>query len=222
MRAVWPALARLVTLMIWRADLLVAVIYPDAQDAADQVTYAYNRQGQVIVIQDQNGTIHNYLYDLLGRLTDDSITTFGPGVDGTVGRIHCSYEAHGLVQNITSYNSASGGSVVNDVENLYNGFLQLIQQYQEHGGAVNIGTSLSVQCSYASGSANTIRPTGITYPNGRAISYNYNAGNDDALSRVSPIPKWLLEFGVNGVEQWPPPDARFKPEDSPAPPADRP
>ena len=38
-----------------------------------------------------------------------------------------------------------------------------------------------------SGSANTIRPTGITYPNGRAISYNYNAGNDDVLSRVSNV-----------------------------------
>ncbi|MFN5054331.1 MAG: RHS repeat-associated core domain-containing protein, partial [Planctomyces sp.] len=41
----------------------------------------------------------------------------------------------------------------------------------------------------ASGSANTIRPTTVTYPNGRVVTYGYNASNSmaDALSRVAAV-----------------------------------
>jgi RHS repeat-associated protein len=77
--------------------------------------------------------------------------------------------------------------VVNQVQNAYNGFQQRVTQYQEHGGAVVAANSLQVQYSYANGSANTIRPTGVTYPNGRQLNYVYNAGNNDALSRISSI-----------------------------------
>ncbi len=44
----------------------------------------------------------------------------------------------------------------------------------------------NVQYSYAGGSDNTIRMTGMTYPNGRIVSMSYGTANDinDASSRI--------------------------------------
>ncbi|RCS44600.1 hypothetical protein DTL42_16880 [Bremerella cremea] len=54
---------------------------------------------------------------------------------------------------------------------------------------MNISTSPKVQYGYANGSANTIRPTTLTYPNGRVLTYDYGAadGMDDAASRVASL-----------------------------------
>ena len=70
-------------------------------------------------------------YDKLGRLQHDRVTTLGSGVDGTVRRITRSYEVRGLLQNLTSYDNATAGSgtVVNDVQYAYNGFIQLATEY---------------------------------------------------------------------------------------------
>ena len=59
-------------------------------------------------------------------------------------------------------------------------------EYQSHSGAVNVSTTAKTQYSYADGSANTIRPTALVYPNGRTLTYDYGAANDqsDRLSRV--------------------------------------
>ena len=48
------------------------------------------------------------------------------------------------------------------------------------------GTTPKVQYSYANGSTNTIRPTTLTYPNGRALTIGYgtSGGINDAASRV--------------------------------------
>ena len=79
--------------------------------------------------------------------------------------------------------------VTDEVENVYNDFWQLQQQYQEHSGAVNTSTSPSVQYAYADGSANTVRPTGITYPNGNALNFGYGASTDPdyLLSRINSL-----------------------------------
>ena len=52
-------------------ELLYAKIYPDSSGGSDQIVYAYNRLGQVIEQTDQNGTVRQFDYDGLGRLTDD-------------------------------------------------------------------------------------------------------------------------------------------------------
>jgi len=57
--------------------------------------------------------------------------------------------------------------------NGYNDFVQLTQSWQAHAGTANTGTTPQVQYSYASGSANTIRITGMTYPNGRNVVDDY-------------------------------------------------
>src|SRR4051812_7510047 len=50
-------------------------------------------------------------------------------------------------------------------------------------------SSSKVTYSYANGSANTIRPTSVTYPDGRVQTYNYGTagGMNDRLSRVESL-----------------------------------
>lgn len=170
-------------------QLLRAKVYPDSED--DRVEYAYNRLGQVKETTDQNGTIRALDYDKLGRLIHDRVTTLGTDVDGTVRRISRTYEIRGMVETITSYDNASAGtgSVVNEVKSQYNDFAQLEQEYQSHDGAVNPSTTPKVVYVYADGSANTIRRTSQTYPDGREVVYDYGTAGEmnDLLSRVEAL-----------------------------------
>ncbi|OAI41010.1 hypothetical protein AYO40_00590 [Planctomycetaceae bacterium SCGC AG-212-D15] len=157
----------------------------------DQIAFTYNRQGEMIGMTDQNNTVHSYLYDLLGRQTSDCITTVGTNIDSSVLRISTTYEVRGMPVNITSYNNATVGmgSVVNDVQRVYNSFAQLVTEYQSHSGAVVVGITPSCQYQYANGSANTIRPTALIYPNGRVLNYSYgvSGGMNDVLSRIGSL-----------------------------------
>jgi YD repeat-containing protein len=171
-----------------RNDLLVAEIYPDSEDSADRVTYAYNRLGQQTCMQDQNGTIHEYDYDKLGRQTQDRIVTVATGVDNTVLRIGRTFDAYGNAEKITSYDNATVGlgSAINEVQQTYNQFGQVQTSKQDPTGAVSAGTPV-VQYTYAS-SGNTIRPTGVTYPSTlRQVTYLYTITDNDLLSRVEEI-----------------------------------
>ncbi len=126
---------------------------------------------------------------MLGRVISDAVTTLGTNVDGSVRRIEYAYDGQGNAYLITSYDAASGGNIVNQVQREYNGLGQLIAEYQEHGGAVNTGTSPKVQYTYSemSAGANHSRLTGIVYPDGMTLSYNYASGLDDAISRLSSL-----------------------------------
>ena len=164
--------------------LLREKIYPGG--GADRVTYTYNRQGQPLTMTDQNGTVHAYTYDKLGVRIADTVTTFGTGVDSTVGRLEAGYNERRLQVRATSAN-ASGSVVLNEVAWGYNDFNQPVTEWQEHGGRVNTG-SPKVQYTYADGSANTIRPTGITYPDGTTtIATDYSSAQASALSRPDRI-----------------------------------
>ena len=63
----------------------------------------------------------------------------------------------------------------NPAVSMHRGFEQLTQSYQSHSGAASTGTTPQVQYSYADGSSNTIRITGMTYPNGRNVVDDYGA-----------------------------------------------
>lgn len=180
--------------------LLRAKIYPDSDDGNtplsdgndgvyDRVEYCYNRLGEMTESKDQAGTVHAYDYDKLGRLIHDRVTLpVGSTVDNAVLRISREYEVRGMLAKITSYNNATvgTGAVVNQVLLTYNAFGQLKQDYQAHSGEVNTETTPVVAYDYANGSANTIRPVWIKYPDGRQLDYDYS-GTDDALSRISGI-----------------------------------
>src|SRR5207249_4953898 len=66
---------------------------------------------------------------------------------------------------------------------------QLTTEWQSHSGAVNTGSTPKVQYAYSemSGGANHSRPTSVTYPNGRVITFNYASGLDDTISRLTSI-----------------------------------
>jgi YD repeat-containing protein len=157
-------------------DVFVAVNYPDkstgAPSSSEQETNTVNRLGDAKTVTDRNGTVHTYTYDVLGRQTADAVTTLGSGVDGAVRRLETSYNALGLLYQMTSYNAASAGSIVNQVQDGYNGLGQLTVEYQAHAGAVNTGTSPKVQYAYTemAGGANNSRQTSLTYPNGRVLT----------------------------------------------------
>jgi RHS repeat-associated protein len=174
-------------------DLLSATQYPDKTtgnpSASQQETYAVNAPGQRKTLTDRNGNVHTYTFDVLGRTTADAVTTLGTGVDGAVRRLEFAFDTGGRPYLYTSFDSATGGNIVNQMQQLYNGLNQLITEYQSSSGAVNTSTTPKVQYAYSqmAGGANHSRPITITYPNGRVLNYNYNTGLDDSISRLSSI-----------------------------------
>ncbi len=171
-------------------DLLAAVEYPNASTGApsssSEDTYTYNALGQVTSMTDRDGNTHTYTYDVLGRLTSDAVTTLGSGVDGSVRRIEYGYDALGNVSLITSYDAASGGSIVNQVLDVYTSLGQLTAEYQSVSGAVDTSTTPEVQYAY---DAATGRLTSITYPDGYVLDYNYGSSGslNDSISRLDSI-----------------------------------
>ena len=145
-----------------------------------------------VFVGHQLGTVRSFDYDLPGRPIHDCVTTLGTGVDGTVRRLSTTYEVRGLPETLTSWDNAAAGSkdVVNLVELAYTGCGQATHDYQSHSGAVNTSTTPNVQYAFASGSANTIRPASLTYPDGRQLTFNYGTpgGTDDAAG---------IEYGYN-------------------------
>ena len=191
-----------ITPLIYRNDLLRAVIYPDSDDPADlsgngadgtydRVEYKYNRQAERIAMKDQNETVHSYTFDKLGRPLADEVVSFGTGVDQAVAKIARTYNVQGQVELITSYDGSS--NVVNQVKQEYNAFGQLIADWQQHDGPVT-GDSPRVGYTYTDATAGHTRLTALTYPNGRLLHFGYAAGTDDALNRVT----WLADDNGSG------------------------
>jgi RHS repeat-associated protein len=174
-------------------DILAAVEHPDPTtgnpSTSQEDKYTTNALGQVTSMTDRNGNVHQYTYDILGRLTSDAVTTLGSGVDGAIRRIQYAYDSQGNQYLVTSYNAATGGSIVNQMENVYNGLGQLTGQYQSHSGAVNTSTTPEVQYAYTemSSGQNNNRLTSITYPSGYVVYYNYASGLDSNISRLTSI-----------------------------------
>jgi RHS repeat-associated protein len=173
-------------------DVLASVDHPDPStgtaSSSQRDLYTVDALGEVVTYQDRDGNVHTYTLDVLGRETSDAITTLGTGVDGTVRRIDTAYDTQGNAFLFTSYDSASGGTALNQVENIYNGLDQLTAQWQEHSGTVT-GSSLEVQYAYVemSSGANNSRLTSVTYPNGKVLTYNYASGVDSDISRLTSL-----------------------------------
>jgi YD repeat-containing protein len=173
-------------------DILAATQFPDPStgnpSSSQQESYTVNALGEQLTTTDRNGNVHTYTLDLLGRVTSDTITTLGSGVDGSVRRIDTAYDGQGNAYLFTSYSDTAGTNVVNQVQRKFNGFGQLIQEWQAHGEAVNTSTTPSVQYAYVEGAngANNSRLSTIVYPNGRTLTYNYS-GVDANISRLSSI-----------------------------------
>ena len=175
-------------------DLLSKVEYPDPTTgnpgtaASDDVLTTYDLLGEPLTKTDQNQTTHSFSYDILGRLKLDSVTTLGSGVDGSVRALGYTYSPLGQPYQQASYSDAAGTVVVNQIQDSYNGYGQLIGQYQAISGAVNTTNTPVTQYTYSQPSgANYSRLTSMIYPNGRVLDYVYNSGLDSDISRVSAL-----------------------------------
>ena len=172
-------------------DLLSMIKYPDhtsgraSELKVDQEKTTYDALGEVLTTTDRNGTVHTYTYDNVGRQIVDTVTTAGPGVDTTVMRIETQYDSLGRPTLISSFASAkpvSGEQPVNQIKRDYASFGQLADEWQEHSGAVNTAASPPTpKVSFTYDAAQAGRQTGMTYPNGRTITYNYDTGPDAEL-----------------------------------------
>jgi RHS repeat-associated protein len=176
-------------------DLLAETIYPDpttgrpSSSPSQRVTYTYDALGELTSMTDRNDTTHVYRYDVLGRQTSDIVSQLGAGVDGSVLRLDTAYDSQGNPYLFTSYADTAGTNIVNQVEDVYNGLGQLTGEYQSHNGAVVPGTTPEVQYQYneMSNGENNSRLESMTYPNGRVLNYNYNAGLDDSIGLLSSL-----------------------------------
>jgi len=174
-------------------DIVGITEYPDGTSglasSAQEVTNTVNALGQALTLTDRNGTTHTYTYDVLGRQVSDAVTTLGSGVDGTVRLITTAYDGQGHAYLVTSYSATSGGTVVNQVQRLYNGLGQLTADYQSASGAVNTSSTPVVQYAYTetAGGVNNSRLTSITYPDGYVLTYNYSSGLNNTISRLSSL-----------------------------------
>ncbi len=116
-------------------------------------------------------------------------------VDDAILRISTTYDDIGRVHAVTSYDDADPGegSVVNEVQYAYDGWGNLIEEWQAHDGAVDTQNTPAVQYTYqdgASGStAKYVRLAEVTYPAGQAIEYGYGTAGavDDIMSRLATI-----------------------------------
>jgi RHS repeat-associated protein len=183
------------------------VVYPDSTDTlsqdsggdwsvvsgADQTSTAYDWLGRTVTSTDQRGVVHTYSYDSAGRLSADTVTNFGTSgiVDETVNEIATGYDDLGRVQTVSSLGPVDGQeTVLNRVQDAYDGWGNLAEEWQSHSGVVT-GDTPSVQYTYSDGAADGVaafmRLTQITYPNGRTVNYNYPAGVDAVMSRLGSI-----------------------------------
>jgi RHS repeat-associated protein len=169
-------------------DLVVQVIYPD-NGQPNTESYAYDALSEQVRKTDRNGTVHDYSFDVVGRSQADMVTTLGEGVDGQMRRIELGYDSAGRTALLTSYDDVSGGHVLNQVRQIYNGLGQLTAEYQSSTASVDTSSTPKVRYVYSemSGGANHSRPVSEIYPNGRVIDYNYEAGVDDRISRLSSL-----------------------------------
>jgi len=139
----------------------------------------------------QNGTVHQYSLDALGRQIEERIIEFGPGVDTQVTRVATTNELRGMLESITTCGSCTGsssssssshGQVLNQVLFQYDSTGKLVKEYQGHAGPVGLGDGLPTtpyvqshcdRCAWAGLFTKGLRPTSVRYPNGRLVHYTY-------------------------------------------------
>ncbi|WP_425395007.1 RHS repeat-associated core domain-containing protein [Aeoliella sp.] len=165
--------------------LLGSVVYPVGTGSDRTVSYQYNRQGQTIQMTDQNDTVHDYTYDLLGRLVTDDVTLPGGStVDDSVLRILREYDDQLRLEKVISLSATSGGTQTSLVQYEYDDFSRVNVEHQLHGAS---GTPPTVEYIYSEGTNNSDRLKSVTYPDDKVLVYGYGTGTAAQLSRVEKL-----------------------------------
>ena len=195
--------------MISDNRMLIETQYPDKStgvaSSSEKRSQTSNAMGERLTETDENGSTHTFSYDVLGRITADTVTTLGSGVDGTQRRVGTTYNTQGLIDKLTTYSDTAGSTVLMQIQREYNGFGQLTKEYQSDNGVVVTATTRAVAYRYTapSASGNYSRLNRVDYPDGRQVAYSYGLTTlDNALSRVSQIADqgWLEFYTYLGLD----------------------
>lgn len=83
------------------------------------------------------------LYDGLGRQIHDRALSLGTSAVGASRRLSTVFNTRGMVNTVTTWDNplVGFGTVLNQVQNVYNDFGQRTHSYQAHEGSVNTSTS---------------------------------------------------------------------------------
>src|SRR5690606_37908374 len=181
-----------------------------ATEAERTVWYGYNRQGDVLAVEDQNDTLHEYMLDPVGRVTSDAVTlASGSPIDGTIVEIETAYDDAGRPSTVRSRSSASGNPIINVVEYGYTKRWEIDRLWQHSKGEVTYdgsgdptGDTRLVRQNYSStpvtstaDSVNHSRVTELKYPRNvntgtpvtATLAYDYGASTapGNKISRVA-------------------------------------
>ena len=157
----------------------------------DRRLYDSNALGQVISFTDQNGSVHDYSYDVLGRLTVDYVSTLGSGVNGAVRRIRTTYASGGQVEYLFSDDGAGGNE--NYIGYAYTGLGD--QRWVVH--STRPGHQLNVFYTYSEDWTNNhSRLTRLDYAGGKSISYDYGVttGLNHRIGRIESIKEGSIKL----------------------------
>ena len=189
-------------------------IYPDSSDTTssgtDQIKVTYNVDGTQATRTDQRGVVIEYAYDGRRRPIIQKVSNLGSGgenVDGTIRSISSTYDSLGRREKTTSHgNQVTSNTDTTDVKNQiqdgYSGLTTLVIEYQQHGSAVNTGTSLKSQMAYDGSNSGGLftdnyRFEQLTYPNGRVVYTDY--GIADGYTDLTNSPYRLRETNSSGT-----------------------
>ena len=189
-----------------RCDLLRAEIYPDSDDVADplgngaddvydRVEYKYNRQGERTEKQDQNGTVHAYQFDALGRLLHDRVTTLGTNIDGAVRRTSTTYEVRGMIEQVTHYDTPPWAAAASSMRwstatTTWGCSTRSTRSTRGRRTATrSTCSSTSMPRPAAASTSAALRPSSVRYPNGRLVHFTYGSTDSmaDVLNRLDAI-----------------------------------
>ena len=206
---------------ITTGHLLRATVYPDSSnsgttesainsDSSDVVSFAYNALGQEVYKKDQAGNVLESEYDDSSRRTKLKVTTLAGGFDGDVRRLEWAYTSLGQVDTLTSYDAATSGTAVNEVEYTYDGWGNITSFKQDKDGTVGASGYYEVAYTWEKETSgrNTVRKATATLPSSNVLSYFYRGSqtflHDDEASRVSQIKDGavvLADYSYNGLGQ---------------------
>jgi len=162
-------------------DLLVSIHYPNETSgvadtaAAYSVYMAYNIQGELIAMEDQNGSRHEYELDGLGRVIMDEVTQFASfAVDDTIDRIKFAFDDYGRPVSTSSIFKGMGDEIANQMEYEYDTLGNLVTLKQNPIGEVDASTSTGTveyeydieEASFGSAVSNYSRLKWLRYPMG--------------------------------------------------------
>lgn len=168
----WTFGTTLATSGVARNDLVSGQTYPTGESES----YTFNRQSERITFTDANGSAREFRRDRIGRTTDDCAVTLAAGVDGAMRRVSTSYNDQGMPEFLTTSDDPDpgSGSVINQVQRVYDAFRLLVADRQEHDGPVNAGTP-TVSYLNTNGAGNVLRRTATITPSGARVDIAYGA-----------------------------------------------